>query len=497
MKKMYRIFFVCMAVCLSGGVSGQTFEEYRKRVRQEFETYRADEWRKFKEYRDKVNAEFAEYMRRPWKQRESEPAVPVPDLPKPPKPVVKDPKRKPVYEPVPFDGVVPAPKPVPVPNPVVPLQDIVLPKKRPTFSFTFYGTPCEVSLGEEHRFALKGTDEGSVADAWMLLSSDAYFPVFVECVRLRGTLRLCDWGYVRLTGRMAESFFPAERRNEARLLQMYLLAQSGYKVRIARAGDRLALLLPSKDEIFEYTYLNLEGGKYYVVDKSLGKETFHVFEQEFPEEQFFSVQLPELSLLDFEASTPRKLTAKGYPDVSVDVSVNRNLMDFYNDYPKSRWDMYVRASLDEETKEVLYPALRKVIGGMGKPEAAGVLLNFVQTAFDYKTDEEQFGVERSLFPDETLYYPYSDCEDRSILFSTLVRELLGLEVILLYYDNPPAHLATAVCFGVDVPGDYFTLEGKKYVVSDPTYINAGIGETMPQYKGKSARITRIGTQSGS
>lgn len=494
MEKFYRLLLVCGLVCWGGGAVAQTFEEYKKRVGEEFEAYKAEEWRKFKEYRDKVNAEFAEYMRRPWTKRESEPAIPVPDRPKPPQPVVKDPTRLPEYEPLPFDGVIPAPKVDPVPQPATPLPDIVIPKKQQKFSFTFYGTPCRVSLTEEHRFSLKGTDENSVADAWTFLSSDSYFPVFVECVRLRSDLQLCDWGYVRLVERLSESFFPAEQRNEARLLQIYLLTQSGYKVRIARAEGQLTLLLPYKEkayDMYNYSYLNLKGEKYYIVDPSLHQQhPYHVFEREFPGEQPFSLQMPAQPLLDFSPSEPRRVASLRYPDLSAEVTVNRNLIDFYKDYPQSNaWDTYVRASLDEEVKEALYPALRKAIAGKSKPEAANVLINFVQTAFEYKTDQEQFGKNQwAFFADETFYYPYSDCEDRAILYSVLVRELLGLDVVLLHYPN---HLATAVCFGEEVAGDYFALEGRRYVVCDPTYIGADIGESMPQYKSAKAEIIRV------
>ena len=492
--KLLQIGLLFILIYRIGLVEAQTFEEYKKRVEQKFETYKAEEWRKFKKYRDKVNAEFAEYMRQAWTKREAEPAIPVPDVPKPPKPVVKDPNRQPVYEPLPFDGMLPAPKVVPVPQPVSPLPDVVVPKRRPTFSFQFYGTPCRVSLSEEHRFTLKGTDENSVADAWTFLSSDSYFPVFVECVKMRADLQLCDWGYVRLLEEMSKAFFPAEQQDEARLLQIYLLTQSGYKVRIARTGEQLTLLLPYKEkayDMYNYSYLNLKGEKYYIVDPLLHqKHSFHVFEREFPGEQPFSLQILEQPLLDFSPSEPRRLASKRYPEISVEVTVNRNLIDFYKDYPQSSaWDVYVRASLDEDVKETLYPVLQKAIAGKSKADAANVLINFVQTAFEYKTDRDQFGKGQwAFFPDETFYYPYSDCEDRAILYSALVRELLGVDVVLLHYTD---HLATAVCFGDDVPGDYFMIEGRRYVVCDPTYINANIGESMPRYKTAKAKIVRV------
>lgn len=74
-------------------------------------------------------------------------------------------------------------------------------------------------------------------------------------------------------------------------------------------------------------------------------------------------------------------------------------------------------------------------------------------------------------------------------FSILVRDLLKLEVVLLNY---PGHLATAVRFNEEVSGYYFLVKEKKYVLCDPTYIGAPVGDCMPQYVGTSAVIVEIG-----
>ena len=55
-------------------------------------------------------------------------------------------------------------------------------------------------------------------------------------------------------------------------------------------------------------------------------------------------------------------------------------------------------------------------------------------------------------------YRYCDCEDRSILYSFLVKTLLNLPVVGVDY---PGHVATAVKFSVDVAGDYVTYKGQK------------------------------------
>lgn len=464
------------------------FEQYRKQKQQQFSDYMERKQRDFDEYRRQKNAEFAEYMRQKWPEYESKPAEPVPDSPEPPVPTVKPPGLLPSDDPVPFDNVIPAPQPVEPPQPVVPLPQPEVPVK-PTFAFSYYGQHCQVSLEDKHRFTLGNISENAVADGWMTLSADKYLPIVAQCLDYRDKLRLCDWGYVRFVEKMTTAFFPSSQLNEARLMQMYILTQSGYKVRISQVGNKLVLLLPSEDTIYQYAYLSIGNCNYYLADPSLGEVSLKVFDKEFPKEQLFSLRMYEPPMLPANNTASHLLQSKHDEELSLKVSINKNIIDFYNDYPlSSHWDIYSNASLDKATKQQLYPVLRNAIAGKSKTTAANMLIHFVQTAFEYATDDDQFGYERPLFADETLYYPYSDCEDRAILYLILVRELLGLDVVLLHY---PGHLATAVCFDTEVTGDYLQIDGKRYIVCDPTYINADIGQAMPQYKQTKANVIRV------
>ncbi len=190
------------------GISAQTLdvERYMVQATKSFEQHQIQSQQQFKAYRDKVNAEFAEYMRRAWPKYKAQPAEPVPPRPEPPKPVVKDPDIEPSNDPIPFDNILPTPVPVLPPQPVVPLPEPVKPV-RPSFVFTFYGTPCTIGLEDRHRFSLAGVDENKVADVWKLLSSDAYLSLVSECLAWRDKLRLCDWGYVRFLEQMTTTFF--------------------------------------------------------------------------------------------------------------------------------------------------------------------------------------------------------------------------------------------------------------------------------------------------
>ena len=178
-------------------------------------------------------------------------------------------------------------------------------------------------------------------------------------------------------------------------------------------------------------------------------------------------------MFDYAKAPQRVLKSRDYPNVTLQNCVNKNAMDFYSDYPTSmindnvvtRWAMYANMPLPERIKKELFPALQSKIKGLSQLDAMEKLLRFVQTAFVYEYDDKVWGHDRAFFPEETLYYPYCDCEDRSIFLSRIVRDLLGLKCILIFY---PGHLAMAVHFTENVQGDYIMLNGMKFVVCDPT-----------------------------
>lgn len=466
----------------------QSFDEYRKRKMKAFNEYKEQKQDKFKEYRDKVNAALADYIAKPWERHVVNPAIPAPALPEPPEPDVKDPDSGISDDLIPFDGIIDELEDRLRPEPFAPME-VPEDERKPSFSFDFYGTECGVPLSEDNVFKLRRIDGKSVAAAWRTLSSGKYLPIVYESLQWRDRMNLSDWGYIRFLDEMTKVFFPEGMRNEAKLLQVYILTQCGYMVRLASVDNTLVLLLPFKNVIYEYTYLNVQGCKYYVMDKTAAGKSILLTDFATPKERMFSLRITGAMNLAERPTKPRTYSSKRYPKLSFPVSVNENLMDFYNDYPlSSEWNVYSEASLSEELKGQLYPALRDRLAGKDMLTAANMLLNFVQTAFEYKTDAAQFGRERALFGDETFFYPYSDCEDRAILYSILVRELLGLDVVLLHY---PLHLATAVRFEQAAPGDHIVIDGVKYTVCDPTYIGASAGNAMPEYKIVPAQVVKI------
>jgi len=463
----------------------EQYNQAAKQARQEYDNYRRQAEADYAAFRKKANEEYAEAVRKSWAEMGVQPAIPKPQEPEPPRPTPPPPDRIPTTIPLPQLPVEPAPvKPAPPPLPPIPEPE----PEVPTLQFSLYNTNCSVHADSKNlQFKLAGTDEKSIAKAWNELSQEKYDGLLHDCLAQRNSLHLADWGYLQLLGNLSERLL-GKGSNEAVLLQMYLLAQSGYRVRMAREGDQLVLLMPFNRNIYSYSYIELDGLKHYVLSKNKQKG-ISVCSVSFPNEQVANILLTELPNLKGNRQPRRTFSGERFGNMRAEVSVDKSLINFMNDYPLSdAWEYYALAGLSDGVKATLYPALRKQIEGKSKQKAANMLLDFVQHAFDYATDQEQFGYERPLFGDESFYYPKNDCEDRSILYSILVRDLLGLDVVLVHW---PGHLGTAVAFPGNVDGDYFTIDGRRYTVCDPTYIGAPVGETMPQFQGVSANLVRL------
>ena len=132
--------------------------------------------------------------------------------------------------------------------------------------------------------------------------------------------------------------------------------------------------------------------------------------------------------------------------------------------------------------------LKPLLVGLSEIDAVNFLLSFLHSSFEYKTDDQQFGREKWFYPEHLFFYPFSDCEDRSILFAYLVKSLLNLEVIGLNYEN---HVSTAVLFNGEVKGDKIVYKNKSYLTCDPTYIGASVGMTMPQFVNATPKVIEI------
>lgn len=334
--------------------------------------------------------------------------------------------------------------------------------------------------------SLNGLNENAIADAYEALCNSDYKPLLADCAQIRKDLRLNDWGVFTLVRQVADTY--CGTANESIVMQQFLLNEMGYKARMARKAteDKMMLFVATDCSIYAHPYITLNGQNYYNLSGNNEQCQFYMCQKDSPKaKNSVGMQLKEAPLFPGTVVSSTHQAKGSAARVTVDVP--KALMDFYKDYPQCDYSVYFNAPVNAAMENRILSSLAPLVQGRNEADAANILINFVQTAFQYQTDGQQFGYEKPFFVEELFYYPYSDCEDRAMLFSYLVRKLLGLDVVLLDY---PEHIATVVRFNGNVSGDYLMVNGRKYIVCDPTYIGASIGMTMPRYKTVSAKVLK-------
>ncbi|RGS12200.1 hypothetical protein DWY11_12635 [Segatella copri] len=457
------------------------YEKFSKHAKAEYEDYRAQ-----------CNAEYVKFLERAWKEYKVLPSIPRPkDEVVPPTIMPRQDKNKKQAKEIPIENIVSPILSLPQPKPISPIYENDKVEEK-NFSFSYMGTTCEVRLPKDLNIRMSGCESCMIATIWKQLATNAMDNTIRDFLALRLKMQLCDWAYLNLIDTFAKAF--CGHGNEAVIMAAFIYSQSGYKMRLGRDCEKLYLLYGSKHGIYEKGYIVIEGINYYPLDDKV--ERMEISDFSFPQEQSMSLYIENAQKFTIRPSAKRKLASEQYHDVTIDSQVNLNLIQFYNTYPSSevngnfmtRWKMYADTPMDESVSQMLYPDIKNKIEGLSDVQAVNQILNWVQTAFQYEYDDKVWGHDRAFFAEETLYYPYCDCEDRAILFTRLVRDLLGLKCILVYY---PGHLASAVCLKQQVNGDYISLDGDVYTICDPTYIGAPVGITMPEMDNRSAKVIKL------
>ncbi len=482
--------------------------------RSEFEKWMKQETQSYQEYRDKRDKEFTSFLKSQWKEmqtfqgmvRDKTPkpvAMPVAPPPKPkPQPSPPTADKKPVEIPsreerpqpkLPPPPIVKVPpiKTPPPPPPVKPAPVVKVPKGN-LLELKYFGHALRFYYDPRLKASLPSRlDEKAMSNYWSTVSRADYESLIKQIDAQKGPLQLNDWGYAVLVHKIAQGI-DKSRPSEQAMLTWFFLTKSGYNARIAYDSRHAYLLLPSRQQLFAAPYFTFDNVRYYALNFDGDKERLgrvFTYDGQYPGANKRLDMSLARAINTGRAEKDKHLSFKyGGHSYRVRVAYDRETVSFLKTYPQMDIGMYFIADVNQATASPLLQQLKPLVEGKSEQEAVNILLRFVQTAFQYKTDEKQFGVENYLFPEETLYYPYSDCEDRSVFFAWLVRSLLGLDVVGLDF---PGHIATAVHFNETVRGDSIRFDNKRYVVADPTYVNASAGMTMPEYKNKRPGVIRI------
>ena len=350
--------------------------------------------------------------------------------------------------------------------------------------FLFYGLRVDLPIPESLLdFRLEGTDEKNIGSAWERANVEMK-GLADQIGQFRHDFYLNDWAQYLLSKRVAKEM--SVSGDEHCFLLWCLLKQEGFDVRLGRKKGKLICMCSSVQTMYGCPYLRIDKRKYYLLD-SKGDGSIYTYDKDVPSrnnERSMDFRMVQTPMFQGECMR-RKMEFKYKGEIQhLELNYSKGLIDFYRDYPLVDLEVFLNAPLSQVTFESIENNVVPVLNPLSKETRLEFLLDFVQHAVAYQTDQQQFGREKYFFPEELLYYPYADCEDRTAFLGSLVRELHLGETVGIVFEG---HAALGVC----VPnreGDFLTYDNKRFLVADPTYINAPLGRMMPKFKGTKAKV---------
>lgn len=197
----------------------------------------------------------------------------------------------------------------------------------------------------------------------------------------------------------------------------------------------------SRSEFEKEEYAEIDG---YHNDKSGGFSVFKLASEQKKDLISFSFSLdePKIKPHYVERLYEFEFDSKTY---TIRAWVDSNRAHYYSHFPPFKLGRHLlEIPVSDSLRSTLLEPLKKIMNQVAKGYEVDFLLRFAQQVAQYKTDQEYWGYERFMLPEQTLLYRVGDCDDNAILFSFLVKELLKIPTILIDYNGSGGHVNTGV-----------------------------------------------------
>lgn len=339
-------------------------------------------------------------------------------------------------------------------------------------SVDLYGNVLQLQVGSKvvmpQSISTAALNEGVVQ-----LNNAGYQPLMDSLLWYKEKYELNDWLYYQLIRRVAQQLCPKEVNYTGyTLYKWYLLTKSGYDARLALAHEKIIFYIYNDEDIADIPFFMAEGKKYMCLN-------YHDYAKvNLNDDPPVPVSLAvrgAVTAFSYKVTRMPDFKPGDYSDKKINftydhkqyhfsIKLNKEVDKLFANYPGVDFETYFNIPLSKETYGSLIPLLKKNISKMNQEKGVDYLMRFTRYAFLYEDDQENFGREKRMSPEETLSSVYSDCDDRAALFFYLVKEVYDLPMIALLY---PTHITIAVAFSIPV-GDPIWYKGKNYSICEPT-----------------------------
>lgn len=283
---------------------------------------------------------------------------------------------------------------------------------------------------------------------------------------------LNDWLYYQLIRKTAQAISPKKENYERyTFYKWFLLGKSGYDARLTLADNRIIFYVYNNEDISDIPFVMFANKKYMCLNRH---DYAYADLNKVPPYEMIS--MPEAKgAFSYKVTRMPDFKPESYYEKQVqfnykhktyhfNIKLNPDVETIFANYPVVDFESYFNIPLSKETYGSLIPLLKKNLEGMKQQKGIDYLMRFTRYAFLYEDDDKNFGKEKRLSPEETLFAKYSDCDDRAALFFFLVKEIYNLPMIALLY---PTHITMAVQFDKPI-GQPIVYNGKTYSFCEPT-----------------------------
>jgi hypothetical protein len=342
------------------------------------------------------------------------------------------------------------------------------------YSFDFYNGTFNFSLDSSIVLSVsKSATSAEVVKFYSNISRGDYAPLISSLQKYQEKYSLNDWIYYQLIRKTAEQISPkADNYFRYTLYKWFLLSKCGYDARLAVGNDQVIFYVRNDEDISDIPFFMIDDKKYMCLN-------YHDYGKLFKQADTYKpvkISIPEAkNPFSYKVTRMPDFKPESYEEKDVEFSyrqkiyhfklkVNEDVQTIFKNYPGVDFASYFNIPLSRETYSSLIPILKNNLKGMDQKKGVDYLMRFTRYAFLYENDEQNFGAEKRLSPEQTLLNKYSDCDDRAALFFYLVKEIYNLPMVALLY---PTHLTMAVQFDKPI-GEFITYNGKKYSFCEPT-----------------------------
>jgi hypothetical protein len=294
------------------------------------------------------------------------------------------------------------------------------------------------------------------------------------------TYGMDDMAYLLLVKKVSERYYG--QTVEAKLFQYVVLKQKGYRTILGFSEDQLTTYAHLDFKVHNVLFVTHQGLTF--TDVSFTKNSEPCIESLFePSKGGRAITMNEKRPPFFNALESKYQIYFEFEGMIYQFQgkLNQSLVAYYQELPDVEFgQVYLNYQFSDLAKQGLIKDLKEATNGMFTSKKIDFLLQFAQHAFVYKADLEAYGSEKFAFPEEILANAYADCEDKSVMFAYLAKEVLELpSVALIYYLDH--HLNVGVAFNHKTAYN-FIYNNQKYLVCEPSGLGFKPGDNVYDVK---------------